>query len=161
MTWDLNLALSGDTAQGPFDQGRFGGPGFGGGLRGGFGGGPPPAGGGGAPQFGGGPPDGGQGDAPPGFGGGAGPRGGNLLKERFLASDAFRKVYLAEYRKLYRKLYGSGRALRELEQLRNVLSSSETIDAATLEGEVRWLRTTIRARGAKLASFLPSWTEAR
>jgi hypothetical protein len=35
-----------------------------------------------------------------------------------------------------------------------VLSSSEPIDAATLEGDVRALRTTISERRAKLASVL-------
>jgi spore coat protein CotH len=156
VTWDLNFSLSGDTAQGPFDQGRFGGQGFGGGPRGGFGGNLPSAGGGGGvPPFGDGPPDGAQGGAPRGFGGpGAGPRGGNLLKERFLESGAFRDVYLGEYRKLYDRLYTSGHALRELEQLQDVLSASDTIDAATLDGEVNELRSTIRTRRTELASVL-------
>lgn len=144
LTWDLNFALSGDTGQGPFEQGRFG---FGGRFPGGVDA-------GGQPAFGGGQQDGAQRRPVPGFGGGTGARGGNLLKERFLASDAFRELYLAEYRKVYEELFVSGRARRELERLQKVLSSSEAIDPARLEAEGSELVTTIQSRRRELASVL-------
>ncbi len=130
------LRALGDASQSPFDQGRFGSGRFGGGR-------PPMFGGGGASDFGGRPPNG----APaPDFGGGMRPRGGNLFKERFLASDAFHDLYLAEYRKLYETLYASGRALQELDRLEQVLASSDAIDHAAMESEVSALRAMVESR---------------
>ncbi|MCO5177514.1 MAG: CotH kinase family protein [Thermomicrobiales bacterium] len=83
-------------------------------------------------------PNGGQ------FGGGnAGGMGGNLLKERFLASDAFSDIYAQAYADVYNALYGDGQALAELDALSAVLANSGLVDEATLQSEVEALRSAI------------------
>ena len=131
LTWDLNLALNGDPAQGPFDAGRMGG--FG--ARGGFQGGGPGVGG---PAVGG-PAGGGPAAGGPGAGGGF--RQGNPLKERFLAAAAFKPRYEKAYRELYRKLFASGAALK-----------AAGANESTVDGEATTLRTLIENRTKSLAT---------
>jgi spore coat protein CotH len=109
VTWDLNFAFSGESDQGPFDAGRFGG-------RGGF-----------------------------------GPRGGNLLKERFLTAPAFRSLYLDVYRELAGKLFRSGRAAEELKGLESLIASSGVAEGSTLSVEADQLRTVVTERAQALA----------
>jgi spore coat protein CotH len=142
--WDYNLTFSGSATQGPHDTVSMGGP-PGGGAPQGF---EPPD---GFP-----PPDGMQ---PPGAGGnggdpggGFGGLGGNKLKERFLASDAFRTVYDDAYRDLYRKIYGSGAATQALDDIANVLSTVDGYDAKATSGDVEQLRSAIRQRTEHLAT---------
>lgn len=88
-------------------------------------------------------PNGGQ------FGGGnAGGMGGNLLKERFLASDAFSDIYAQAYADVYNALYGDGQALAELDALSAVLANSGLVDEATLQSEVEALRSAIETMTA-------------
>ena len=87
-----------------------------------------------------------------GFGGpgGVGPRGGNLLKERFLAAPAFRRVYLATYRELSEKLFADGTAAAELSRLKALLASTDIVDSATLSDQERQLRTIVDQRSQAL-----------
>jgi spore coat protein CotH len=110
------------------------------------------------------PPDAGEtpqppaGQSPPGAfetprntggqGPGGGPMGGNMLKERFLASAAFEAVYTTQYAAVHDELYGSGQAIAELERLSAVISGSGLIDAATLAQETQTLRTALETAAA-------------
>ncbi len=165
ITWDLNLALSGDAAQGPFDASTIGGPGGGqfpgggqlpgrpgGGLPGGefpgggFPGGGLPGGDGGG--FPGGDGGGFPGGAPPGIGpGGFG--GGHVLKEKFLASDAFRELYLETYRELYDVIYSSGAALTALD---DAVRAARSAGATVSDDQVVRLQTLITNRTSALAA---------
>ena len=146
VTWDLNFALSGDASQGPLSSGSM----FGG-ARGGMPNGGPPNGGfpnGGPPNGGfpnGGMPNGGA----PNAGGGGPMMGGHPLKERFLASEAFRTTYLDAYRELYQKLFVSGAADQALDA---ALSEAERAGATVDRSQVDTLRTTITNRTQALAA---------
>lgn len=139
LTWDLNLALSGDATQGPNDTGRMGG----------F-----PGGGGQAPDGqrpqGDQPPEGGQlpdgGQLP-----GGGMQQGHVLKERFLASDTFTAVYEDAYRDLYQKLYASGTARATVEQI-SAAAKAAGADASTVDTEASSLLTLVDNRTKSLAS---------
>jgi len=128
--WDYNLTFSGNAEQGPHDATSMGG---------GFPGGGPPAG----MEL----PEGMEppaGMRPPGGG-----FGGNKLKERFLASAAFRQVYEDAYRELYARLYGT--ALATLDGITAVLASVEGHDAEAVSTDAEQLRTLIRQRISSLA----------
>lgn len=133
LVWDMNLA---------FGQGGFG--------RGGTVA-PPGA----APLGPGAVPGGGQppgaGGQPHGVGGGAdvGGRGGNKLKERFLAAPAFRDVYGRAYAEMHRALYGGGAALAEVDRLAAVVKAAKLLDSATVEAEASALRSWHRRRGPR------------
>jgi spore coat protein CotH len=141
VTWDLNLAMSGDAAQGPHDAGRLGGfPGAGlGGQQG------QQPGDGQLPE-GFQPPGGGQGP-----GAGAGLMQGNRLKERFLASTVFKKTYEDAYRKLYQKLYASGAAAAAVDRSSALLKAAGA-DASTVDSETTTLRTLVDNRTKSLAT---------
>ncbi|KUL21573.1 CotH kinase family protein [Actinoplanes awajinensis] len=161
--WDYNLTFSGDASQDPHETVSMGGFGRGGGGQ--PGGGQPGAGqpDGGQAGFPGGFPGGGQlpdGLQPPGGGpnGGApdgggmrggGGFGGHKLKERFLASSAYRPAYDQAYRELYQKIYGNGAALSAVDGLARVLGTIDGTDAKT---EADQLRATIRQRTEALAA---------
>jgi spore coat protein CotH len=152
ITWDLNLAMSGDATQGPNDAGRMGGfVGAGpGGERGqppeGF---EPPEGfqlpEGFEPPEGFQPPDGG-----PGPGGGMRMRG-HQLKERFLADPELKKVYENAYRDLYQRLYASGAAATAVEQTSAILKAAGA-NASTVDSEAAALRTLVDSRTKSLAT---------
>ena len=142
VAWDMNLALSGNASQGPFDAtSMFGGRGAPGGFQ-------PPA---GQPPAG--QPQGGQPTVPnggaPNIGGPGRLMGGNRLKERFLASTTFKSTYLTAYRELYQKIFASGAAEQAVDDsVANAQRSGATIDAS----QVTSLRTTLSDRKAALAA---------
>jgi spore coat protein CotH len=119
ITWDLNLAWS-----------NFGGGGF---------------------RFGGndddGPGFGGDDDGGNGLGGdGFRPRGGNPLKERFLATPRYARLAQESEAKLRATLLGEP-ALEELARLRERAASSGAIDTAALTAEFETLRDKLTLAG--------------
>lgn len=163
LTWDLNLALSGDATAGSRDTIGMGGLGRGGGAAdgamdpapgdtgapalpagcelpglGGPGGGPD----GGRPQAG---TDGGRGRGGGGF-------GGNALKERFLATEAFDEVYDKAYRELYQAMFASGAAERLLDAVVTAYERSDGGDAARARTQGDQLRSTLTTRRDALAT---------
>jgi spore coat protein CotH len=144
LTWDLNLAFSGDAAQGPYDAGGFG--------RGGF----DPGGAGQPPGGFGQPPGGGPGQGMPGDGAvpppGGGFRMGNKLKERFLATPRFKEVYEAAYRQIYQQLYANGGAVRTLTEVAASIRAAGDVDPAATAAQVTTLRTLIDNRTRSLAT---------
>ncbi|GIM88618.1 CotH kinase family protein [Paractinoplanes toevensis] len=86
---------------------------------------------------------------PPG-GGGRG-FGGNKLKERFLASTAFKKVYQEAYQELYQKVYAGGAATEALDSALKVLATVDGYDRAGTATEADQLRTLIQQRTKFLA----------
>jgi spore coat protein CotH len=106
ITWDLNLAMNGDPAQGPNDAARMGGP-----------------------------------------------RSGHTLKERFLATPAFKARYETVYRELFQKLYASGAATKALDRA-STASKVAGGTAATVDGEAASLRTLIDNRTTSLTTSL-------
>lgn len=146
--WDYNLAFSGSATQGPHDNTTMGGrfPGNGGVPPQDF---QPPAG----MQLPDGmqPPDGNT-AAGPGGPGGFGGMGGNKLKERFLASAAFKTVYEDAYRDLYHKIYAGADALNILDSITKVLSTVDGNDQQKTTADAEQLRTLIRERTQYLAT---------
>ncbi|OON29568.1 MULTISPECIES: CotH kinase family protein [unclassified Micromonospora] len=159
ISWDHNLTFSGNASQGPHDSGGFG-------MRGGG-----QAPGGTQPQDGAQLPEGMQlpegaqlpeGRQPPGGGateqegGEAGPvrmggmMTGHKLKERFLASDAFKEVYEDAYRELYQQVYASGRATGALDAITGVLKTVDGVDAAAVDSDAERLRTLVQQRTESL-----------
>jgi spore coat protein CotH len=142
LAWDMNLAFGvrnfpGNVGQAPNTQAPAGGQAPGAGRA--PGGGQAPAGG----QVAGG------GQAPGGNQVGGGMRGGNKLKERFLASAAFKETYNQAYAAMYQAIYGSGAALAELDRLAAVLGTSDLVPATTIQSEVASLTTAITTQAAK------------
>lgn len=78
--------------------------------------------------------------------------GGNALKERFLASEAFTSVYEDAYRDLYRQLFGSGRAVEILDEIARAVPLSDGLGAEKLTSEVEILRARLQARADALAA---------
>ncbi|MFC9773639.1 MULTISPECIES: CotH kinase family protein [unclassified Pseudarthrobacter] len=162
ISWDLNLAMTGDATASPEAQLSIGGGGAGGGGNQGTGGGmqPPGTDDGGWAPFAGAAADadgtaGAAGGTGAGAGGAAGPggggsRGGNELKEKFLASEAFQSVYDAAYTDLYAQLYASGTAASLLDSIAGVVPLSDGLTAEELAGETQTLRTFIQERTAAL-----------
>ncbi|MET7708346.1 CotH kinase family protein [Micromonospora sp. NPDC005413] len=149
--WDYNLTLTGDATQGPHDPSRMGG-------RFPPGGGAPPEGmqlpEGMQPPEGVQPPQGMPrpgGDAADAQGRSNG-FGGNKLKERFLASAAFKPVYEKAYRELYRKIYADGTASNAVETIAKVLSTVTGYDQQKSAADVEQLKTLVRQRTEHLAS---------
>lgn len=101
---------------------------------------------------------GGFGRTPAGAGGvgqpGSLPRGGNKLKERFLASGTYRKVYERVYRELYQTFYVGGGADAELDAIAAMLATvpADVLDPAKATADVDQLRTAIKARTAGLSA---------
>ncbi|MBX6167221.1 MAG: CotH kinase family protein [Thermobispora bispora] len=171
VTWDLNFAFTGDATTGANETVGMG-PG---------GGGRP----GGAPrnaqqqngqQPNGWRPDGQQpsaqqqGDPPQGFpappqgarqGKGGGPgmmRMGHLLKERFLKTPAFKKIYEEQYRSLYRKLLAGDVVTNLLDDIVASYKLNSGADAAKADAEADTLRATLKTRTETLRSDLASTT---
>lgn len=128
--WDYNLTFSGDAAQDPNESAAMG--------RGGFRG-------GGDFQ----PPEGMQ---MPAGGGGRGFGGGHKLKERFLASAAYKPVYQKAYRELFNKIYGNAAALNTLDAITKVVGTVDGADRESVAAEAEQLRTLIRERTQYLAT---------
>ncbi|WP_067172840.1 CotH kinase family protein [Microtetraspora niveoalba] len=170
ISWDLNLAFSGDATVGVNDTVGMG---FGrGGARPdgqrpdgragqqgqppqGF---EPPEGfqpPGGAGPGGGDPDGGGPGGGGPGGGGPdgpGGPRTGHALKERFLKTPAFKKIYEEQYRALFQKLLAGGTASTLLDGIVNSYKLNARADATAIDAEAASLRTMLRTRTETLRS---------
>ncbi|MFJ8108214.1 CotH kinase family protein [Streptomyces sp. NPDC096132] len=144
--WDFNLTFSGSTDTGPDDSVSMGGGG-GGGAPQGMGDETQQGMPNGQNQNGGPPQDGQAGDSGQGRGGGM---GGNILKERFLETDAFDTVYHQAYKKLYEQFYGSGYALEALDTL-GAQAKKAGADASGVTSTVKSLRSTVTARTESLA----------
>ncbi|KQX62224.1 CotH kinase family protein [Streptomyces sp. Root1310] len=162
--WDFNLTFSGTATTGPDDSTSMGG---GGGRGGAMPGGTAQDGAAGAPS--GMPsalpsgmpqaPGNGQQDdrqdadtaeaGGPGGGGGGG-MGGNLLKERFLAADAFDDAYHAAYKKLYQEFYASGFALDALDSLA-AQAERAGADTSGVSATAKSLSGTVTSRTEALA----------
>ncbi|NLU61582.1 spore coat protein CotH [Rhodococcus sp. HNM0563] len=131
VSWDLNMAMQGGTTAGPNDTVSMGG-----GMA---------------------PPEGmalPEGMARPNRGDGGGPSmGGNTLKTRFLASEAFTEVYEAAYWDLYEQMYGSGQALEILDGLASSVPVSDGLTAESLQSSVDSMRTWIQQRTDALAAI--------
>lgn len=165
VSWDLNLALSSNSTAGPHDSIGMGGMG---GPPGAATAADPTADAAGQPQQRG-PRMGGQRqgqgapvqpgapgqEGAPAVGaptmGGGGMRGGNALKERFLASDAFTDIYENAYRELYEQLFASGRAVELLDEIAESVPTSDGLTADALAEQVETLRTRLQARTDALA----------
>jgi spore coat protein CotH len=152
LSWDLNLALSGDANQGPYDAGRIGaggvvgGPGIVGGPGAGGGPGVVAVPGGGGAFAGGGAGGGGAGGGGPG-----GFRAGNKLKERFL--ELFKPAYEQAYRQAYQTLFAGGGALRALSDLTTTSTTMAGPAATDQTTQLTALRTLIENRTKALATF--------
>jgi spore coat protein CotH len=135
ISWDHNLTFSGSATAGPHDTISMGGMGGPGGFQ---------------------LPEGmklPEGFTPPG--GGGGPGGGfmtgNKLKERFLATDAFKQVYEDAYRDLYQKIYAGGAAVAAIDGITATLATVPGNDANATKTDADKLRTLVQQRAAALA----------
>ncbi|MCD4853339.1 CotH kinase family protein [Arthrobacter sp. AK01] len=142
ISWDLNLALAGDATATPDQEVSIGGggEGAGGGMQ-------PPS--GFTPPSGLTPPSGDPAgsDAFPGMGGAAGGgRGGNELKERFLASADFKTLYDDAYKDLYQQLYASGKAAGLLDQIAASVPTSDNLSASDVAKQTDTLKAFITER---------------
>lgn len=157
ISWDLNLAMSGSTDAGPDDEISMGGGG-GGGMR---------PGGTTATETEGTATEGTEStegtaaeDMPamgemPDMGDreGGGSMGGNQLKERFLASDAFTEIYEQVYWELYEEMYGSGTAIELLDEIAASIPETDAVTADEIATEVASMREWITARTEALAAL--------
>lgn len=137
ISWDLNLAMQGNAALGPDDEN-----GMGGGM---FGGGNPGAGGQANPQ-------GGEqeGATPERTQQAGGFRGGNALKERFLASEELKAVYTEAYWKLFDKVYADGTAADTVAGLAESVPTSDSLSAADLETAIESMSDWVDQRTSAL-----------
>lgn len=138
ISWDLNMAMSGDTSPGPDDTISMGG--------------------GGAPPGGAGVPADGLGQVPPssvGTGGGEKMTQGNTLKTRFLASSAFAEMYHAAYWDLYGKIYGGEQALAELEKIASVVPVTDSLPQTQINQAKATLTTWVEQRNTALVALKP------
>lgn len=76
--------------------------------------------------------------------------GGNLLKERFLAADAFDDAYHAAYKKLYQEFYASGYALDALDSLA-AQAKRAGADTSGVSATAKSLGGTVTSRTESLA----------
>ncbi len=178
VSWDLNLAMQGDTTAGPHDTVSMG-------MGGGRGPGAAAPGNGAAAAAGRTPPEGmtppegvalpdgttppgnagpentagaqegraqeGRGQGP-GMGGRGGPQISNALKTRFLASEAFTGVYEDAYWGLFAQMSTGGLASDILDRLAESVPVSDGLSAEDLQAEVDAMRTWIDQRTAALAA---------
>ncbi|MDS1115218.1 CotH kinase family protein [Gordonia westfalica] len=132
VSWDLNLAMTGDATIGPKESASIG------------------------PGGQNGPPEGADGAAPAagvpgkGPGGGKSQKVGNQLKERFLESGAFADLYDETYWSLYEQIYRSGAALRVLDELATTIPTSDGLTAQSLETSVEEMRAWVQQRTTTL-----------
>ncbi|NBM15341.1 CotH kinase family protein [Streptomyces sp. GC420] len=85
-----------------------------------------------------------------GEGGGRGSLMGHPLKERFLDSDTFDPVYKKAYKELYEKFYGSGNALKTLNDIAEQAGKAGA-DGKELDSAVEKLRKTVTERTEALS----------
>lgn len=84
---------------------------------------------------------------------GGGSMGGNQLKERFLASDAFTEIYEQVYWELYEEMYGSGTAIELLDEIAASTPETDAVTADEIATEVASMREWITARTEALAAL--------
>lgn len=133
ITWDLNLAFGGDATGGVNDTMNMG---MGPRQQG------QPAEG----QQGVTPPEGADENRPPG----GSMMGGHALKEKFLATPAFKKIYEEQYRELYQQILGDGTGSSLLDEIVASYKLNKGADAAKVEGEANTLRTFLKTRTESL-----------
>ncbi|MFC4050172.1 CotH kinase family protein [Actinomadura syzygii] len=144
ITWDLNFAFSGDAKTDPKSTVSMGFPGGRNPTR--------------QPQ--GQPPQGQPPQGPPGGPGGpgknggrpGGPRMGHALKDRFLKTPAFKRLYLDQYRALNQKLVANGTLSRLLDSIVRSYKANSGADTARIEAEAKTLRTTLKTRAQTLSA---------
>ncbi|HEY9352100.1 MAG TPA: CotH kinase family protein [Nocardioides sp.] len=124
ISWDLNLAMQGDATLGPDDETGMG------------------AGMGGAPE--------GMAPERPQQAGAGGIRGGNALKERFLASDDLKGVYTEAYWELFDKVYADGTAADTLDGLAETVPTSDSLSAEDLETAINTMSDWVNQRTSAL-----------
>ncbi|MFE3998426.1 CotH kinase family protein [Nocardioides sp. YIM B13467] len=137
ISWDLNLAMQGDATAGPDDETGMG-AGMGGGM---FGGGNRAAEDEGGAQ---------EGAAPERTQQAGGIRGGNALKERFLASDDLKGVYTEAYWELFDKVYADGTAADTLNGLAESVPTSDSLSAEDLETAIDTMSDWVNQRTSAL-----------
>ncbi|MGO2542622.1 MAG: CotH kinase family protein [Specibacter sp.] len=138
ISWDLNMALSGNATASPDESLSMGGGGMGGaGL---------PAGDN---------ADAGAGKAAGGGKGGAGGgMGGNTLKTHFLASDTFKKLYDSAYQELYAQVFADGTAQSLLTTITESIPASDGLTQEEIAEESKTLGTFLTQRGDTLEKAL-------
>ncbi|SCC52847.1 MULTISPECIES: CotH kinase family protein [Gordonia] len=80
-------------------------------------------------------------------------RTGNQLKERFLESDAYTHLYEENYWELYEQIYSNGTALRILDQLAGTIPTSDELTAESLQDSVDSMRSWVDQRTTSLREF--------
>jgi spore coat protein CotH len=94
---------------------------------------------------------------PTGMGPGPGKElGGNLLKERFLASPAFSGVYDGAYWELYDQMYARGQALELLDSIVATVPVTDGLSAEDLRTNADTLRKWLTERAEALAKVRES-----
>ncbi|GGO61291.1 CotH kinase family protein [Nonomuraea cavernae] len=81
-----------------------------------------------------------------------GMRMGHALKDRFLATPAFKQSYEEQYRDLYAKLLENGTALKLLDGVLDSYGLNERADTANATKEATALRTTLQTRAKALGA---------
>ncbi|MFI2228683.1 CotH kinase family protein [Nocardia testacea] len=82
-----------------------------------------------------------------------GPGRANPLETRFLESEAFTAVYESAYWELFDQMYGSGLAAELLDELADTIPVTDGLDAETLQAEIDELHTWIDQRTATLSAL--------
>lgn len=77
--------------------------------------------------------------------------GGNQLKERFLASDAFAEAYDSAYAELYEQLYANGTATDLLEDIASSIPVSDALTQEEIDQQVDTLAAFVAERTEALA----------
>ena len=126
ISWDLNLAMTGEATIGPDDAVRL----------------PPP------------PP--GMPAPPSGMFGSKGPQFGNPLKDRFLASEQFTQLYHDAYWQLYDQMYADGRAHALLDEIAATVPVTDGLSATELADKVASMHSWIDQRTEALAELRES-----
>jgi len=132
ISWDLNLAMQGDATLGPDDENGMGGM-----FRGEDG----------AAEDQGGAQ---EGVAPERTQQAGGIRGGNALKERFLASEDLKPVYTEAYWDLFDKVYGDGTAAETLSTLAETVPTSDSLSAEDLATAIDTMSDWVNQRTSAL-----------
>ncbi|MDO4910035.1 MAG: CotH kinase family protein [Corynebacterium sp.] len=86
-------------------------------------------------------------------GGGGGMTSGNTLKEKFLASSAFRESYLKAYWEVYDEIYGDDAATNIIDQVASEIPVSDNTSQETIDQAVEEVKTWVAQRKAYLESI--------
>jgi spore coat protein CotH len=85
-------------------------------------------------------------------GGRGGFMSGHKLKERFLASAAWKDTYHRAYKELFNEIYGNAAALNKIKDITAVIGTVQGSDAAAVATEAENLSTLILQRTQFLAT---------